>query len=95
MVNAFCTLIAAGGATISSIYLGQQKTAKATATVNNVMLLCLINSIVFGSVALVFLDPILRLFGSTDATITYAREFMRIILSGTIVTHIYMSLNDM
>ena len=95
LVNAFCTLIAAGGATISSIYLGQQKTAKATATVNNVMLLCLINSIVFGSVALVFLDPILRLFGSTDATIAYAREFMRVILWGTPITFVFIGLNNL
>lgn len=95
LVNAFCTLIAAGGATISSIYLGQKKLDKATATVNNVMLLCLINSVFFGTLALLFLDPVLRLFGSTDQTITYAREFMRVILWGTPITFVFIGLNNL
>lgn len=95
LVNAFCTLIASGGATISSIYLGQQKVDKATATVNNVMLLCLINSIFFGVLALIFLNPILRLFGATDATIQYASEFMRVILLGTPVTFVFIGLNNL
>lgn len=47
LVMAFCMLISAGGATISSIFLGQNNCARATATVNNVMLLCIINSIFF------------------------------------------------
>lgn len=95
LVNAFCTLIASGGATISSIYLGQQKIDKATATVNNVMLLCLVNSVFFGALALIFLDPVLRLFGATEATIRYAAEFMRVILWGTPLTFVFIGLNNL
>ena len=54
LVMAFCMLISAGGATISSIFLGQNNRARATATVNNVMLLCVVNSIFFGGLALLF-----------------------------------------
>lgn len=95
LVMAFCMLIAAGGATISSIFLGQNNKARATATVNNVMLLCIINSIVFGGLALLFLDPILRLFGADDQTIPFAREFMRVILLGTPVSFIFIGLNNL
>ena len=59
LVIAFCTLIAVGGATISSIFLGQKNIALATDVVNNVLLLCLIHSVVFGGLTLIFLDEIL------------------------------------
>ena len=69
LVIAFCTLIAVGGATISSIYLGQKNVSKATDTVNNVTILCLIHSVVFGGLTLVFLDKILLFFGATPQTL--------------------------
>ena len=59
LVIAFCTLIAVGGATITSIFLGQKNDARATDVANNVVVLCLIHSIVFGGLTLLFLDPIL------------------------------------
>ena len=83
LVIGFCTLVAVGGATISSIFLGQKNMERATDTVNNVMLLCIIHSVVFGGLTLIFLDPILYLFGATEETIPYAREFMKVILYGT------------
>ncbi len=95
LVMAFCMLIAAGGATISSIFLGQGNTAKATATVNNVMVLCIINALVFGGLSLLFLDPVLRLFGADEQTIPYAAEFMKVILMGTPVSFIFIGLNNL
>ena len=59
LVVAFCTLIAVGGATISSIFIGQKNESRATDVVNNVMVLCLIHSILFGGLTLIFLDDIL------------------------------------
>lgn len=95
LVIAFCTLIAVGGATISSIFLGQKNVARATDVVNNVMSLCLIHSVVFGGLTLIFLDPILYFFGATEATISYAREFMRIILYGTPISYVFIGLNNL
>lgn len=95
LVVAFCTLIAAGGATIVSIFMGQKNIGRATDVVNNVMILCLINSIVFGGLSLIFLDDILRFFGATAETISYAREFMTIILYGTPITYVFIGLNNL
>ncbi len=95
LVVAFCTLIAVGGATISSIYLGQKNVSRATDVVNNVFVLCLIHSIVFGGLTYIFLDPILYFFGATDATISYAREFMQVILIGTPISYIFIGLNNL
>lgn len=95
LVVAFCVLIAAGGATVSSIFLGQKNYAKATNTLNNVVTLCIIHSVVIGGLGLLFLDPILFFFGATDATIGYAREFMRVILFGTPISYIFIGLNNL
>ncbi len=95
LVIGFCTLIAVGGATISSIFLGQKNIARATDVVNNVMILCVIHSFVFGGLTLLFLDPILYFFGATEDTIPYAREFMRVILYGTPISYIFIGLNNL
>lgn len=95
LVVAFCTLIAAGGATISSIFLGQKNSEKATDTVNNVISLCIIHSVIFGGLSLLFLDPILLFFGATESTISYAREFMQVILYATPISYLFIGLNNL
>lgn len=95
LVIAFCTLIAVGGATISSIFLGQKNIARATDVVNNVLSLCLIHSIVFGGLTFIFLDQILFFFGATEETISYAKEFMQIILLGTPISYVFIGLNNL
>ncbi len=95
LVVAFCTLIAVGGATISSIFIGQKNESRATDVVNNVMVLCLIHSMVFGGLTLLFLDEILYFFGATNETIEYAKEFMTIILYGTPISYVFIGLNNL
>lgn len=95
LMVAFCTLVAAGGATISSIFMGQKALDRATDVVNNVLSLCIIHSVVVGGLALLYLDSILTFFGATPDTIPYAREFMEVILAGTPVTYIFIGLNNL
>ncbi len=95
LIAAFCMLIAVGGATISSIFLGQKNISRATDVVNNVMILCLIHAMVFGSLTLIFLDPILYFFGATEETIPYAHEFMEVILYGTPIAYVFIGLNNL
>lgn len=95
LVVAFCVLIAAGGSTISSIFLGQRNDEKAAETLNNVALMCVVHAVFIGGISLIFLDEILRFFGATDETLPYAREFMKIILLGTPVSYVFIGLNNM
>ncbi len=95
LVVGFCTVIAVGGASISSIFLGQKDVARATDVVNNVMTLCVIHSVLFGGLALLFLDEILLFFGATPETLPYAREFMQVILYGTPISYIFIGLNNL
>ncbi len=94
LVVAFCTLIAVGGSAISSILLGQKNIERATDVVNNVMMMCLIHAVVFGGLTLLFLDDILYFFGATPQTISYAHEFMFVILLGTPLTYVFLGLNN-
>lgn len=95
LVVAFCTIIAVGGATVSSIFMGQKNISRATDVVNNVLTLCLIHSVVFGGLTLLFLDPILIFFGATPETLPYAREFMQVILLGTPIAYVFIGLNNL
>ena len=95
LVAAFCMMISAGGATITSIFLGQKNYGRATDVVNNVLVLCLIHSAIIGGLTLLFLDPILFFFGATADTVAYAREFMKVILWGTPVAFVFIGLNNL
>ncbi len=94
LVIGFCTLIAVGGATVSSIFLGQKNVGRATDVVNNVLTVCLLHAVVFGGLTYLFLDEILVFFGATDQTLPYAREFMRVILMGTPFMYVFIGLNN-
>lgn len=78
LVVAFCTVVSAGGSTISSIRLGQKDTDGATEVLNHTLMLCLVNAFLFGGISFIFLDEILRFFGASNETLPYARNFMQI-----------------
>ena len=94
LVVAFCVLISAGGATISSIRLGQKDIKGATDVLGNTLMLCLTNAVLFGGLAYLFLDPILLCFGASTGTLPYARDFMQVILLGTPITYTMIGLNN-
>ena len=94
LVIGFCTLVAVGGATISSIFLGQKNLDKASDVLSTVTCLCLLLSVLFGCITLLFLDPILLFFGATAETIDYARSFMQVILLGSPISYVFIGLNN-
>lgn len=94
LVIGFCTLIAVGGAAITSIFLGQKNLMRTTEVLNTVTGLCIVHALVFGSLTYIFLDEILFVFGATPETIPYAREFMTVILWGTPISYLFIGLNN-
>lgn len=93
LAAAFGSLVGVGAATLVSMRLGQRDYESAQNILGNVLVLNLVVGILFGGVILLFLDPILYFFGASDATISYARDYMQIILLGNVVTHMYLGLN--
>ena len=90
---AFGAAIGVGSSAFLSVKLGQRDYDIANKILGNCVMLNIIIGFAFGGVGLLFLDPILRFFGASDATLPYAREYMVIILIGNAVTHLYLGLN--
>lgn len=90
---AFGAAVGVGASTCISVKLGQRDYKRAQRLLGNTVTLNLIIGFLFMVVCLIFLDPILRFFGASDATLPYAREFMIIILLGNMVTHMYFGMN--
>ena len=95
LAAAFGTLVGVGASTMASMLLGQKNYDIARKVLGNVVVLNFIIGLLFTIVALVFLDPILYFFGASENTISYAREYMEIILAGNVITHIYFGLNSL
>ncbi len=90
---AFGAAVGVGASTCISVKLGQRDYATAQHLLGNTVTLNTIVGLLFMAVSLLFLDPILRFFGASDATLPYAREFMQVILLGNVVTHMYFGMN--
>lgn len=95
LAAAFGTLVGVGASTLLSVLLGQKNYEVARRVLGNVVILNVIIGSVFSALALIFLDPILYFFGASEQTISYARDYMVIILLGNIITHIYFGLNSL
>ena len=91
--TAFGTLVGVGAATMISVLLGQRNYKTAEKVLCNDISLNLITGIVFTFVMLVWMDPILRFFGASEATLPYALDYMTYIAIGNAVTHLYFGLN--
>ena len=92
--TAFGTLVGVGAATMISVLLGQKNYGVAQKVLCNDITLNIITGVVFTLVSLLWMDPIMRFFGASDATLPFAREYMTIIALGNAVTHLYFGLNS-
>ncbi len=90
---AFGAAIGIGSATTISVKFGQKDYETAENILGNTITLNLLVGLSITIICLVFIDPILRFFGASDATIPYARSFMQVILLGNAISHMYFGLN--
>ena len=95
LTAAFGAMVGVGAATLMSIRLGQKDYASAGRILGNVILMNVAMGLLLGVVLQVFLDPILFFFGASQDTLPYAHDFMTVILTGNVVTHLYLGLNAM
>ncbi|GAB1454914.1 MAG: MATE family efflux transporter [Spirochaetia bacterium] len=94
VIMAFGMLIGIGGGSLLSISLGEGKKDFAESVINNAFVLIIIISSSLMVCGLVFLDPLLRLTGASEAVLPYARSYMRIILLGVMLNNIGFSMNN-
>ena len=92
--TALGTLVGVGASTMISVLLGQKNYKVAGKVLANEVTLNIITGIVFTLVTLLWMNPIMRFFGASDATLPYAASYMTVIALGNIVTHLYFGLNS-
>ena len=95
LAGAFGAGVGVGASTFMSVKLGQRDYKTAVNILGNTLTLNFVISIIFAVAALLLLNPILRIFGASDNTLPYAREYLIIILAGNPITHQYLGLNNM
>ena len=91
--TAFGAMVGMGSATLISVKLGQKDYQIAEKILGNAVVMNIAMGVVFAVVSLLFLAPILYFFGASEASISYAREYMQIILLGNVFTHMYFGFN--
>jgi len=91
---AFGAMLGVGSAAQTSVKMGEGNQQRALMIFGNMLRLDITIGLVITVLGLLFLDPILRLFGASDATLPFARDYMQIILAGNVITHTFMGMND-
>ena len=93
LAAAFGAMVGVGASTVISVRLGQGKYETAQHILGNTLTLNILLGALLTVVCWPLLDEVLYLFGASVATLPYARDYMRIILLGNVVTHCYYGLN--
>ncbi|MBO7640159.1 MAG: MATE family efflux transporter [Bacteroidales bacterium] len=88
------TLVGIGASTMISVLLGQKNYKAANTVLANEVTLNTMIGLVFMTVMLCWLNPVLRFFGASDNTLPFAHDYMQIILFGNVFTHLYFGLNS-
>ncbi len=81
---AFAMLVGLGATSLISIKLGERNEKEAELILGNGIVLLILVSVLISGVGLLFLDPLLKLFGASEEVLPYAREYIQIILLGTV-----------
>ncbi|MDD2438699.1 MAG: MATE family efflux transporter [Methanosarcinaceae archaeon] len=82
IIMAFGIVLGTGGSSIISRALGARESEKAEKTLGNVLSLSLSLSAFIALPCLLYLDPILKVFGATSGVLPYAKEYLQIIIIG-------------
>ena len=93
-IMAFGMLVGIGSSTLVSIKLGEKNKDKAENILGLAVLLNLIISIFISILGILFITPILRIFGADSESIFYAKQYIIVILFGTIFQNMGFGINN-
>ncbi len=82
-----------GGNALAAIFLGEGKRKEAENILGNTTLLLIIIAILAAVLSLVFMEPMLRLIGTTDSLMEPTRQFLDIVCALNIFSSLGMGLN--
>ena len=73
-----------GGASLLSRRMGERDQEGASFALGNMISISLIAGIICAAAGLIFMDPLLRIFGANDDIMSYAREYISVIMAGSL-----------
>ena len=94
LATAMGVLIGVGASARMSIMLGASRFDEAQRIFGNAFVLTLIIGITYITLFVIYIDPMLRLFGASDATLPYARSYMLVLMPGLLLTNITYGFNN-
>lgn len=95
VLMAFAMMIGIGAASAISRSLGEKNIERADYVAGNSFLCVIILSAIISALGLIFTEPMLRIFGSTETILPYAKDYIKIILWGNIFFSFAMSSNNL
>ena len=93
ILQAMGVLIGAGASARISILMGQKKNQDAEELLGNAFFLSLILNVVFITLSLIFMKPLLLNFGASEASLPYAVEYLSVVIPGNIFANLTFSFN--
>lgn len=93
LVSAFSAFAGAGGAPLASIALGRRDVQHAERILQNTVVLLALFAVALLVVIYPLRDPLLLMFGASEATLPYASSYLGIYLTGTFFVMAYLGLN--
>ena len=93
LISAFSAFVGAGGAPLAAIWLGKGDRKRAERILGNGVSMLIFFSAVLMIFFYAFSRPLLYMFGASDATISYATDYISIYLVGTIFVELALGLN--
>ena len=94
LATALGVLVGAGASSRVSIHLGAGHRDLAVKTLSNALIMTLVIGVVYIGLFAIFLDDILMSFGASENTLPYARDYMRWLLPGLLLTNLSFSFNN-
>lgn len=92
-LQAFGMLIGAGAATRVSIHLGRRANEMAEKVLGNAFTLTFILTVLTVVPCMIWMDDLLLAFGGSEQTIPYAKDYLLIVVPGTILTSLSFGFN--
>lgn len=94
ILMAVSVLVGVGSTALISIRLGERKNAEAEKVAANGAAMLVVLPACIAVIYLLFPEPILRMFGASPEVLPYARDFVQIIMFGSVFGSLSMGMNN-
>jgi len=95
LVSAFAQALGAGGASVLSRRLGEARSEDAAHVVGTVVTAVALLTAVVAAAVMVFVDPVLRVFGATETILPLARTYILVLGIGFVFNGLAMALSSL